>query len=339
MQTFLKRISLNRLNHSLFKKLTTFFQPALTHEPNGLYIYGDVGRGKSMLMDLFFDAVPSKLKRRVHFHSFMLEIHERLHKIQQEHAVDVLPKLAQDLAKEAHLLCFDEFHVSNIADAMILSRLFIALFDAGVMIFSTSNWPPDELYKNGLQRERFLPFIELIKTRMIVHYLKGAIDYRYQQMHGLPICFSPLSQESTRKLQGIFLQLTDEAQIKSITLPLQGRTLRITHTAKGVGFFNFNELCGQPLGAADYLAIAECLHTILIDEVPIMQADLRDETIRFMTLVDTLYESKTKLFIAAAAAPDKLAPQGEHSFAFQRTISRLAEMGSEEYRHKPHLGQ
>jgi cell division protein ZapE len=311
--------------------------------PQGFYLYGSVGRGKSMLMDMFFATTPIVKKRRVHFHAFMLEIHERLHRLQQNHVDEILPDLAQELAKETKLLCFDEFHVSNIADAMILGRLFSALFDAGVIIIATSNWPPDELYKNGLQRDRFLPFIELIKERMVVHNLQGVLDHRYEQMRGLPICFTPLGDETTRKLQGIFFQLTGDAVPEPVMLQVQGRTLRITHAAKGVGFFNFDELCGQklsaqPMGAGDYLAIAECLHTILIDGVPRMEAEKRDESLRFMTLIDALYEAKTKLFMAAAAMPEKLAPEGEHEFAFQRTVSRLAEMSSEEYRRQAHLG-
>ena len=296
-----------------------------------------------MLMDMFFAAAPIAKKRRVHFHAFMLEIHARLHRLQQNHVDEILPDLARDLAKETRLLCFDEFHVSNIADAMILGRLFSALFDAGVVIMCTSNWPPDELYKNGLQRERFLPFIALIKQRMVVHHLKGQLDHRYEQMRGVPTCFVPLGEDATRQLQGIFMQLTGDAAPEPITLPVQGRTLRIVHAAKGVGFFNFDELCGQtlhgqPLGAGDFLAIAECLQTVLIDGVPRFQAEKRDETLRFMTLIDALYEAKTKLFMAAAVPPEKLGPPGEHGFAFQRTISRIVEMSSDEYRQKTHLG-
>ncbi|MDP9126845.1 MAG: cell division protein ZapE [Pseudomonadota bacterium] len=305
----------------------------------GLYLYGGVGRGKTMLMDLFFSHVPIEKKRRVHFHAFMLEVQERLFQSQKTHTDAILPAIAADLAKEARLLCFDEFHVSNIADAMILGRLFGALFDAGVALFATSNWRPNELYRNGLQRDRFLPFIDLIETHMVVHHLEGTVDHRYEQMRGLPICYYPLNEEATRKLQGLFLQLTDEVAPQPIDLPLQGRTLRIVHAAKGVGYFNFDELCGRPLGAADFLAIARCLHTILIDGVPIMQAERRDETIRFMTLIDALYEAKAKLFITAAAATDKLAPTGEHAFAFQRTLSRIAEMSGTEYRQKPHLSE
>jgi cell division protein ZapE len=303
----------------------------------GFYLYGEVGRGKSMLMDLFFSAAKQPLKRRVHFHQFMLEIHERLHKLRNERVDDVLAQVARDIAYETRLLCFDEFHVTNIADAMILERLFAALFEGGVVIVLTSNWSPDELYKNGLQRDRFLPFIEWIKQTMLIHRLAGAIDHRYEQLRNLQAYFSPLGGDATRKLQGIFLQLTGDAQPESVALPVQGRTLNITHAAKGVGFFNFDEVCTAALGPADYLAIAECLHTVLLDGVPQLTADRRNETIRFMTFVDTLYEAKVKFFMAAAAAPEKLAPLGEYGFAFQRTLSRLKEMQGEDYRRKPHI--
>jgi len=307
-------------------------------DKRGLYLYGDVGRGKSMLMDLFFAHVKVAKKRRVHFHQFMLEIHARLHQLQNDAVTDVLPSLAKQLASETWLLCFDEFHVSNIADAMILGRLFEALFAAGVIIISTSNWPPDDLYKNGLQRERFLPFIDLIKQKMIVYKLAGVVDHRYEQLRGMQTYFSPLGDVATRKLQGIFLQLTDEARPETIELPVQGRTLKIVHAAKGVGFFNYEELCVQPMGAADFLAIAECLHTVLLDGVPKMQADHRNEIVRFVNLIDALYEAKVNFFMASAVPIEKLSPSGEHAFAFQRTVSRLMEMQGEDYRQAQHLG-
>ncbi len=303
---------------------------------SGLYLYGDVGRGKSMLMDLFFAASKVEKKRRVHFHQFMLEIHQRLHEMQS--VADVLPHVAKSIAAETQLLCFDEFHVSNIADAMILGRLFEALFDAGVIIVSTSNWRPDALYQNGLQRDRFLPFIELIKQKMVVHCLNGDVDHRYEKLRSLQNYFHPLGEDATRKLQGIFLQLTDEAQPETIILPVQGRTLKIVHAAKGVGFFNFEELCTEALGAADYLEIAKCLHTVILDNVPKLTADRRNETLRFITLIDALYEAKVKFFMAAEERPERLGPGGEHNFAFQRTLSRLMEMQSEEYRQMRHVG-
>jgi cell division protein ZapE len=235
-------------------------------------------------------------------------------------------------------LCFDEFHVSNIADAMILARLFTHLFDVGTTVVCTSNWPPHELYKNGLQRERFLTFIDLIKKKMQIYHLGGLIDHRFEKMRGMQTYFTPLGQEATRKLQGIFLQLTDEAPLEPIKLPVQGRTIKITHAARGVGFFNFGELCTEALGASDYLAIAKCLHTLVLDDVPKLTAEQANETLRFMTLIDALYEMKVKLFMASATPPQNLVPSGEHAFAFQRTVSRLMEMQSEEYRQLQHVG-
>lgn len=305
----------------------------------GLYIYGKVGRGKSMLMDLFFDHVEVTKKRRVHFHQFMLEIHSRLNRLRQSDNIeDIMDDLVRGISAETSLLCFDEFHVSNIADAMILGRLFSGLFDAGVVVVSTSNWEPDDLYKNGLQRDRFLPFIDLIKQKMHVLEINGKTDYRYEQLRDLKSYFHPLNLETTRKLQGIFLDLTHEAKPESITLLIDGRELRLSRTAHGIGFFNFDELCQTALGAADYLAIAECLHTVILDGVPMLKAEQRNEAIRFMTLIDTLYEAKVKLFMATAAPFEKLTPAADIATAFQRTISRLMEMQGEAYRLKPHKG-
>jgi cell division protein ZapE len=319
--------------------LTRFLHahPALPAGQAGLYLCGDVGRGKSMLMDLFFATVNVAKKRRVHFHQFMLEVQARLHRLQGLSTDEILPHLARDIAAETSLLCFDEFHVSNIADAMILGRLFESLFGAGVVIVTTSNWEPDKLYNNGLQRDRFQTFIDLIKRKMTIYYLAGTVDHRYEKLRGLTSYFSPLGQEATRQLQGLFLQLTDEAPPEKVILPVLGRSLKITHAAKGVGFFNFEELCVGALGAADYLAIAKCLHTVMLDGVPRFTAEQRNETLRFINLIDALYEAKVKFFMAAAAPADQLAPPGEHHFAFQRTVSRLMEMQSEEYLHKAHV--
>ena len=306
--------------------------------PHGLYLYGDVGRGKSMLMDLFFAQIPLPRKRRVHFHQFMLEIHDRLHQLHQKQVADVLPRVARAIAAETDLLCFDEFHVGNIADAMILGRLFQGLFDAGVTVVATPNWPPDQLYKNGLQRDRFLPFIALIQKSMIVHCLNGDTDHRFEQTRRLACYTHPLSPTATHGLQDLFTQLTASADLDVIELPVQGRVLRLTHAARGVGFFQFDELCAAALGAADYLALASCLHTVLIDNVPRLTGEKRNETTRFITLIDALYEAKVKLYMAAADSPEKLAPSGELHFPFQRTVSRLMEMQGEAYRQKPHLG-
>lgn len=304
----------------------------------GFYLYGDVGRGKSMLMDLFCEHVAIAKKRRVHFHQFMLEVHARLHEMKDKASGDALPQLARDLAQDCWLLCFDEFHVSNIADAMILGRLFAALFEVGVKVVATSNWPPDQLYKNGLQRDRFLPFIDMIRDKMIVYSLNGQIDHRYEQTRDLTTYLNPLGAATTQELQGLFLRFTHDAPREDVILPVHGRNLRLTQTARGVGFFNFAELCENTLGAADYLAIAECLHTVILDDVPVLEPHRRNETLRFMTLIDTLYEAKVKLYMGSAVPVDRLYPSGEHHYAFQRTLSRLMEMQGAEYRQIPHLG-
>jgi cell division protein ZapE len=307
-------------------------------DKNGLYIYGKVGRGKSMLMDLFMEHVAVEPRRRVHFHQFMLEIHARLNKLRQsDDTDDIMRNLVRGIASETALLAFDEFHVNNIADAMILGRLFDELFRAGVAIVSTSNWAPDDLYKNGLQRDRFLPFIDLIKEKMTIHEIGGSTDYRFEQIRQLKSYFSPLGLETTRALQGIFLDLTHEAAPVQIVLPIEGRTLTIARAAQGVGFFNFDELCEQPLGAADYLALASCLHTVILDGVPAFKLDNRNAAVRFMTLIDTLYEAKAKLFMGSATPIDKFGTTEDMAYAFQRTISRLMEMQGEAYRVKAHL--
>lgn len=307
---------------------------------HGIYLYGDVGRGKSMLMDLLIAALPDVPLRRVHFHAFMLEIHQRLFQMQlldERERNSVLPRLAQQIAAETELLCFDEFHVSNIADAMILGRLFEALFKAGVSIFVTSNWPPDDLYKGGLQRERFLPFIELLKQKMHVHYLAGRVDHRLEYQRSLQNYLTPLGNATSKKLQEIFSTLTDNATPEALMLPVQGRTFMVRNCAKGVASFQFSELCDQPLSAADYLALASSFHTLIIDGVPIMESQQRNEALRFMTLIDALYESKVQIFMGAAATPDLLCAAGDHAFAFQRTASRLMEMQSASYREQGHM--
>ncbi len=300
----------------------------------GLYLYGDVGRGKSMLMDLLFAAVHVERKRRVHFHQFMLEIQARLYSLRNQNLPDILQSVAMEIADQAWLLAFDEFHVGNIADAMILGRLFEALFKAGVMIIITSNWAPDMLYKNGLQRERFLPFIDLIKQRVQIVSLSGAVDHRFERLRGLPTYFYPLGEESTLKLRRIFLELTLDHPLELIILPVQGRELRLTHAVDGVGFFSFDELCVNPLAAADYQAIAGVLDTVFIDGVPRMEQEKTNETMRFMTLIDVFYEAKIKLFMAADAPLQDLAPKGELAYPFQRTISRLAEMQGDKWQHR-----
>lgn len=311
--------------------------------PQGLYMYGGVGRGKSMLMDLFFETAPADKKRRVHFHAFMLEVHERLHKYRvsihgrPRAGDDALPRLAEEMAAEAWLLCFDEFHVTNIADAMILGRLFTALFERGVVVVATSNWAPDMLYKDGLQRELFLPFIALLKQRLDVLALDGAVDYRLDRLQGKQVYYAPLGAEAGRRMEETFLALTDGAAGAPDHLLVQGRRVDVARAAKGVAWVGFWDICGKPLGPADYIALAVHFHTVLLSDVPMMSDERRNEAKRLMTLIDALYEHKVNVVIAAEAPPEKLYPVGEHAFEFERTVSRLMEMQAEDYLNKRHL--
>jgi len=307
--------------------------------PQGLYIFGGVGRGKSMLMDLFFASAPIEKKRRVHFHEFMLEVHDSLHRHRKERANegDVLAPLAEQVADGAWLLCFDEFHVSNIADAMLLGRLFAALLDLGVVVVATSNTAPDDLYRGGLQRERFLPFIELLKERLDILELDGAVDYRRNRITGMTVYHQPLGAAADAALAEAFARLTDDAAGSATTLTVQGRPLAVPQAAKGVARFRFADLCERALGAADYIAIATHFHTVIVAGIPAMTPDQRNEARRFMTLIDALYEHKTNLICAAADAPDKLYAAGDGARDFERTASRLIEMQSMAYLARPHL--
>jgi cell division protein ZapE len=307
--------------------------------PQGLYIFGPVGRGKSMLMDLFFATASIALKRRVHFHAFMLEVQATLHLWRQEKdgPGDIIAALADKVASEATLLCFDEFHVSNIADAMILGRLFAALFDRGVVVVATSNYEPDDLYKDGLQRDRFLPFIALIKEKLDVLELDAARDYRLQRIKDMRLYFYPLGEAAARHMTDSFARLTGGAAPRPDHLIVQERRLEVARQAEGVAWFDFDDLCARPLGAADYLAIATHFNTVLIDCVPTLSPDHRDHARRFVTLIDELYEHRVNVVIAAAAPPERLYPSGDGSFDFERTVSRLNEMQSVDYLTRPHL--
>ncbi|HEX8655108.1 MAG TPA: cell division protein ZapE [Allosphingosinicella sp.] len=305
--------------------------------PRGVYLWGGVGRGKSMLMDLAFRAIAAEPKRRVHFHEFMLEVHERLREERAKEEGDPIPPVARAIAAEARLLAFDEMVINNSADAMILSRLFSRLLEAGVTVITTSNRPPRDLYLGGLNRELFLPFIDLIEGQLDVVPLNGPADYRLQRLGGFPTWYVPNGPAATQALSAAFFRLTDyppedRANVPSEDIPVQGgRTLHVPKSLKGVAVFSFKRLCGEPRGASDYLAIARRFHTVLVVGIPKLGPEKRNEAARFVTLIDALYEHKVKLLAAADAEPAALYPEGDGAFEFQRTASRLIEMQSQDY--------
>ncbi len=299
----------------------------------GVYIYGSVGRGKSMLMDLFYDCLPPSIgKQRAHFHEFMIDVHDYLHKARQGAEPDkAVSHYAKDIAAKVKVLCFDEFHVTDIADAMILGRLFGALFAHGVIVVATSNWPPDRLYEDGLQRERFLPFIDLLKASMDVQALDGPIDYRMQNMAEADIYFTPLGKSAQQKMDEIFRSLAAGTPEKTETLTVKGHKISM-QAAGNVGRSSFANLCEKPYGAEDYLKISNKYDTVLIENIPRLGYDRHNEAKRFMILVDALYEAKCNIVISADTTIEKLYTGKDHAFEFERTISRLIEMQGEDYR-------
>jgi cell division protein ZapE len=299
--------------------------------PKGLYLWGDVGRGKSMLMDLFYERVPLRAKQRIHFNAFMVETHARIHAARQHGADDPIAVVASAIEREATLLCFDEFQVTDVADAMILGRLFEQLFAAGVVIVATSNTPPRLLYEGGLNRQLFLPFIRLIELRLDVVELNGPADYRLQRLSQLDTYITPLGPDADAKMDAAWLRLTDQPRGTPQALKVLGRKLRVPQAAKGVARFTFDDLARQPLAAADYLELARHYHTLLIDRIPMLSAADRNEARRLITLIDTLYDEHVKLICSAATSPDRLYSEGDGAEAFRRTASRLAEMRSVEY--------
>lgn len=309
--------------------------------PRGLYIWGGVGRGKTMLMDQFYRHAPVGKKRRAHFHSFMLDVHARIHTFRQAHQSSAksrnpVPVIAKQIASEYTLLCLDELQVTDVADAMILGRLFTTLLQAGVVIVITSNRPPEMLYQGGLQRDRFLKFVELVSQQMEVVELASKEDYRLRQLKALEkVYVFPLGPVTQRFMEEAFQSLTARG-VESRTIEVQGRTWAVT-ASEDVAFFSFPQLCEQPLGAADYLAIAQQFQTVLIQDIPVLTPEKRNEARRFVTLIDTLYDHKVKLICSAATSPDKLYPEGDGHFEFQRTVSRLMEMQSERYLAASHI--
>jgi cell division protein ZapE len=305
--------------------------------PKGVYLWGDVGRGKSMLMDLFFDCVAVRRKRRVHFAEFMLEVQARLTEERRKEAGDPIKPVADALAEEARLLAFDEMMVTNSPDAMILSRLFTELLAKRVTVVTTSNRPPSDLYKDGLNREHFLPFIALIEVRLDVLPLNGPTDYRLDRLGRMDTWLVPNGAQATGKLSAAFFRLTDypvedRAHVPSADLDLGGgRTLHVPKALKGVAVFSFKKLCGEARGSADYLAVARRFHTVILVGIPRLGPENRNEAARFVSLIDALYEHKVKLLAAADAEPADLYPAGDGSFEFARTVSRLEEMRSEAY--------
>jgi len=305
--------------------------------PRGVYLWGGVGRGKSMLMDLAFDNLDIEPKRRTHFHAFMLEVHGLLREARKSEEGDPVIRVAEQIAEEVKFLAFDEMMVTNSADAMIMSRLFTAMIDEGVAIVTTSNRPPRDLYKDGLNRELFLPFIDLIERTMDVLPLNGPTDYRLDRMRGLDTWLVPNGPEATEKLSAAFFQLTDHPVEDRAKVPAEeldvggGRKLHVPKSLKGVAVFSFKRLCGEARGASDYLAVARRFHTVIIVGIPILTREMRNEAARFVTLIDALYEHRVKLLAAADAEPAGLYPLGDGRFEFDRTVSRLEEMQSADY--------
>ncbi|HEY8580163.1 MAG TPA: cell division protein ZapE, partial [Beijerinckiaceae bacterium] len=310
----------------------------------GLYVWGSVGRGKTMLMDLFFEAAPVRRKRRAHFHAFMADVHARVHAWRQQKKQglvkgdDPVAPVAEALAEEAWLLCFDEFAVTDIADAMILGRLFDALFARGVVLVATSNVEPSRLYEGGLNRALFLPFVARLRERVNVVELTARTDFRLEKLNGSPVYHTPADAQARAALDRSFKALTGLDRAGPRDLTVLGRTVTAPQAAGGVARFSFADLCAQPLASADYLAVAEEFHTLVLDEVPRFRAHQRNEAKRFINLVDTLYDQHVKLIASAEAAPVELNAglEGREAFEFDRTASRLIEMQSIAYLALPH---
>ncbi len=308
--------------------------------PQGLYLHGGVGRGKTMLMDLFFETAPLERKRRVHFHAFMREAHARIDRFRkrasgEREGDDPIPPLARELAAEAWLLCFDELEVRDITDAMILGRLFARLFEHGVVLVATSNQAPDQLYGGGLNRQLFLPAIELLKERLDVLHLDGVTDYRLRRLTRHAVYHSPLDEAAARALDQAFLELTDTKRGAPARLEVMGRALEVPEQARGVARFHFDDLCARPLGPVDYLALSDAFTTLVVAGIPRLGPEKRNEARRLISLIDVLYDNRVNLVCSAETAPEQIYPDGDGNIAFHRTSSRLQEMQSRDYIETP----
>ena len=305
--------------------------------PKGLYFWGGVGRGKSFLMDVFYACVPYKRKRRLHFHNFMAEVHHEMKLLAS--TPDPLIALADNIEKSTRLLCFDEFHVSDIADAMILGRLMEALFERGVVMIITSNSAPDELYPNGLQRQKFIPAIDLLKKNLRVINIDSGNDYRLREMTSTPLFMLSTDSESDSRMEAIFQRLSSDT-IKDVQfIEVQGRLVPVRRIAQQVVWFDFNVICGGPRSQDDYLELARRFHTVFISDIPQMTASEAAEIQRFIWLVDILYDNRVKLVVSAAATPDKICINEEKAMEFTRTASRLIEMQSQGYLELQHQSE
>ncbi len=295
--------------------------------PKGIYLWGGVGRGKSMLMDMFVANLDIVGKRRVHFHAFMQDLHRGMHAARKTGVEDALAPVADDVAQGLRLLAFDEMQITDITDAMIVGRLFEKLFAAGVVIVATSNRPPEDLYKDGLNRALFLPFIDLLRDRMRVVALDSPTDYRQHRLEGAQVYFYPAGKAGPQ-ISAIWRDLTDGAVAGPLTLRVNGRDVAVPQFANGVGRATFWDLCAKPLGPADYLAIAAALRVLILEDIPQLSSGNYNEAKRFVTLIDTLYEARVRLVASAADVPERLYIEGAGSFEFERTASRLREMQS-----------
>ncbi len=335
LDTLLTELDETPKGAGLFDRLFGKKAPA----PRGLYIWGEVGRGKTLLMDQFFDLAPDGTKRRAHFHAFMVEVHGRLHEVRRRQngkSGDAILEVADEIAAEGKLLCLDEFQVTDIADAMLLSRLFGRMFERGVVLVTTSNEPPDGLYRNGLNRHLFLPFIDLLKERVDVVKLDAPSDFRLEKLAAAPTWYVPADAKAKKAMDAAFERLAGAAQGGPQTLRVQGRNVVVPNALNGVARYSFEGLCGALLGPADLGAIAQRYHSIVLDGVPVLDTAAPDQVRRFIILIDELYDNRVKLIASAATEPDTLLTSGKQAAAFKRTASRLVEMRSKEWLSLPH---